>query len=175
MTSTLSLNKRWNLSQTNFSNQCEQTGRHTHTQFVHILVKETLKGTPPFLCSGFSAVHCINPTSCRYILQSRQGHCEGTHFLIFLLKILKDCDNLISMGTRSHISGPRNEMGSVPCLTECTLRLFAFRQKLYGRETGTNIFYSGWTKTMQDFVNFYNKFLYVSLCIDTELSFSNSS
>ena len=79
------------------------------------------------------------------------------------------------MGTRSHISGPRNEMGSVPCLTECTLRLFAFRQKLYGRETGTNIFYSGWTKTMQDFVNFYNKFLYVSLCIDTELSFSNSS
>ena len=28
--STLSLNWRWNLSRKNFSNQCEQTGRHTH-------------------------------------------------------------------------------------------------------------------------------------------------
>ena len=112
----------------------------THT-FVHTLIKETLKGTPPFLCSEFSGVHCINPTCCRYILQSRHGHCKGTHFLIFLLKMLKDCDNLISLGTRSHIFGPRNEMDSVPCLTEFTLCLcnMSFQRKLCGRETDTNI------------------------------------
>ena len=121
MTTTLSLNRRCNLSRKNFSNQCEQAGRYTHTHthtFVHTLIKETLKGTPPFLCSEFSGVHCINPTCCRYILQSRHGHCKGTHFLIFLLKILKDCDNLISLGTRSHIFDPRNEMDYVPCLIE---------------------------------------------------------
>ena len=68
-------------------------------------------------------------------------YCKGTHFLIFLLKMLKDCDNLISLGTRSHIFGPRNETDSVPCLTEFTLRLcnVSFRRKLYRRETGTNI------------------------------------
>ena len=32
--------------------------------------------------------------------------------------MLKDCDNLISLGTRSHIFGPRNEMDSVSCLSE---------------------------------------------------------
>ena len=134
--------------------------------FVHTLIKQMLKGTPPFLCSEFSGVHCINPTCCRYILQSRHGHCKGTHFLIFLLKMLKDCDNLISLGTRSHIFGPRNETDSVPCLTEFTLRLcnVSFRQKLYGRETGTNIsFKMGWRKPMQGFVNFYCKLLYVSI------------
>ena len=112
----------------------------THT-FVHTFIKAPLQGTPPFLCSEFSGVHCINPTCCRYILQSRHGHCKGTHFLIFLLKMLKDCDNLISLGTRSHISGPRNEMDYVPYLTESTLRLcnVSFWRKLYGGETGTNI------------------------------------
>ena len=34
-------------------------------------------------------------------------------FLIFLLKILKDCDNVMLLGTRSHIFGSRNEMDSV--------------------------------------------------------------
>ena len=49
--------------------------------------------------------HTINNsvTCCRYILQSRHGHCKGTHFLYFLLKILKYCENLISLGTRSHM------------------------------------------------------------------------
>ena len=105
------------------------------------MIKETLKRTPPFLCCEFSCVHCINPTFCMYILQSRHGHCKGSYFFIFLLKILKDCDNLISLGTRSHIFGPRNEMDSVPCLTEFTLRLcnVSFQRKLYERETGTNI------------------------------------
>ena len=109
--------------------------------FFHILIKETLKGTPPFPFSEFSGVHCINPTCCRYTLKNRHGHCKGTHFLIFLLKILKDCDNLISLGTRSHIFGPRNETDSVPCLMQFTLRLcnVSFRRKLYGRKTGTNI------------------------------------
>ena len=108
MISTLSLNRRCNLSPTNFSNQCEQAGRHTHT-FVHTFIKAPLQRIHPFLCSEFSGVHCINPTCCRYILQSRHGHCKGTHFLIFLLKMLKDCDNLILLGTRSHIFDPRNE------------------------------------------------------------------
>ena len=116
----------------------------THT-FVRILTKKkTLKGTPPFLCSEFSGVHCTNPTCCRYILQSRHKHCKSTHFFKFLLlKILKDCDNLMSLGTRSHIFGPRNEMDSVPCLTEFILRLcnVSFWRKLYGREMGTNISY----------------------------------
>ena len=105
------------------------------------MIKETLKRTPPFLCCEFSCVHCINPTFCMYILQSRHGHCKGSYFFIFLLKILKDCDNLISLGTRSHIFGPRNETDSVPCLTEFTLRLcnVSFQRKLYERETGTNI------------------------------------
>ena len=130
---------------------------------VHTLLKETLKGTPPFLRSEFSGVHCINPTCCRYILQSRHGHCKGTHFLIFLLKMLKDCDNLISLGTRSHIFGPRNETDSVPRLTEFTLRLcnVSFRRKLYGRETGRNIsFRIGGKKPCQT-VNFYFKLSYV--------------
>ena len=127
-------------SRKNLSNQYEQTGRHTHI-CSHIGTPQTLKGTPPFLHREFSGVHCINPTCCRYILQSRHGHCEGTHFLIFILKILKDCDNLISLGTRSHIFGPRNEMDSVSCQIEFTLCLcnVPFRRKLYGRETGTNI------------------------------------
>ena len=37
-----------------------------HT-FVHTLIKETLKGSPPFLCSEFSGVHCINPTDIFYV------------------------------------------------------------------------------------------------------------
>ena len=47
----------------------------------------------------------------------------------------------MSLGTRSHIFDSRNEMDSVPCLTEFTLRLcnVSFRRKLYERETGTNI------------------------------------
>ena len=112
----------------------------THT-FVPTLIKETLRGKPLFRWSEFSGVHCINPTCFRYILQSLHGHCEGTRFLIFLSKILKDCDNLTSLDARSHIFGPRNEMDSVPCRTEFTLRLcnMSFRRKFYSRKTGTNI------------------------------------
>ena len=96
-----------NLSQKNFSNQCEQTGRHTH-MFHTSIKKKTLKGTPTFLCNEFSGVQFISSTCCRYILQSRHANCKGTHILIFYLKILRDCDNLISLGTRSHIFGLRN-------------------------------------------------------------------
>ena len=63
-----SLSKRSNLSRKNFSNQCDQPGRHTH--IFHTLIKETLRGKPPFLCSEFSGVHCRDPTCCRNILQS---------------------------------------------------------------------------------------------------------
>ena len=80
---------------------------------------------PPFLCSDVSSVHSINPTCCRYILQSLHEHCKSTNILNFLLKILKDCDNLMSLGTRSHIFGPRNGMDSVPYLMEFTLYHFS--------------------------------------------------
>ena len=75
------------------------------------------------------------------MLESRQGHCKSTHFLTFLLKILKDCDNSKPLITRSHTFGPRNEMDSVPGPTEFTLHFcnVSFRLKLYGRETGTNV------------------------------------
>ena len=56
-----------------------QTHTHTHT-FVHTFIKAALQGTPPFLRCELSGVHCINPTCCRYILQSRHGHCKGSHF-----------------------------------------------------------------------------------------------
>ena len=105
--------------------------------FVHTLIKRALL----FLCSEFSGVHCINPTCYRHILQTRHRHCKGTHFLIFLLKILKDCDNLISLGKISYTFGPRNEMDSVSCVTGFTLRVcsVSFRRKLYGCERSTNI------------------------------------
>ena len=90
--------------------------------FFHRFIKETLKETPPFLCNEFSGVHAMNPTWCRCNLQSLHGHYKDTHILIFLLKTLKDCDNLMSLGTIFHIFVPRNEMNSVPCLTEFTLR-----------------------------------------------------
>ena len=95
MTSTLSLNRICNLSRINFSNQCEQAGRHTHTHththtFVHTFIKAPLQGTPPFLCSEFSGVHCINPTCCRYILQSRQSSFSSFGVLTWI-KILNKC------------------------------------------------------------------------------------
>ena len=47
----------------------------------------------------------------------------------------------MSLGTRSHIFGPRNEMDSASCLTEFTLPFcnVSFQEKLHGRKTGTNI------------------------------------
>ena len=139
---------------------------NTHT-FVHTLTKEILKGTPPFLCGELSGVQSINPACCRYILQSLYVHCKSTHFLIFLLKILKNCDNLMLLGTRSHTFGPRNEIDTASCLTEFTLRLCnaSFRRKLYGRETGTNIsFKMNGEKPFQTLnVNLNNKFLHVSM------------
>ena len=49
----------------------------------------------------------------------------------------------MSLGTRSHIYGPRNEIDPVPCLTEFTLRVcnVSFRRKLYGGETDTNVLF----------------------------------
>ena len=130
MTSTLSLNRRVNLSRKiSWNNVNRLADKHT---FARTLIKETLKVTPPFMCSEFSVVHCINPTYCRNILKSWYGHCKGTQFLIFLLKILKDCDNFISLGTRSHILAPRNKMDSVPCLTEFTFVMCHFGENYMG-------------------------------------------
>ena len=139
MTSTLSLNRRCNLSRKNFSNQCEQAGRYTHI-CSHIDQRNTQRNASipvqwVFWCSLYKSYKLqIYFTKLTRILQRHP-------FFNFLKKILKDCDNLISLGTRSHIFGPRNEMDSVPYLTEFTLRLcnVLFRRKLYGRETGTNI------------------------------------
>ena len=137
--STLSLNRRCNLFRINFSNQCEQAGRHTHIcTHIHQSTTPGNASIPVqwnFWCSLHKSymlqIYFTKPTQL------------GTHFLIFLLKMLKDCDNdnLISLGTRSHIFGPRKETDSVPCLTEFTLSLcnVSFRRKFYGRETGTNI------------------------------------
>ena len=88
-----------------------QTHRHTHTHihtFTYTFIIETIKGTPPFVCSEFSGVHFINPKCYSYILESLRAHCKGTHFLFFLLKIFKDCDNLMSLGARFHIFGPKD-------------------------------------------------------------------
>ena len=94
--------------------------------FVHTLTKKKLKGTSPFHSSEFSGAHCINPTYCRYILQSQHEHCKGYR---------------IPLGTGSYIIGQKDEMNSVPCLKEFTIRLcnVSFQQKLYGREMGPNI------------------------------------
>ena len=93
--------------------------KHTHLFTSHIHQRNT-QGNTSIPVSEFSGAQCIIlATYCRYILQSRHGHCKGTHFLIFLLKILKDCDNLISLGTGAHFYSPRNEMDFAPCLTEC--------------------------------------------------------
>ena len=46
----------------------------------------------------------------------------------------------MSLSTRSHIIGPRNEMDSMPCMKEFALRIcnVSFRRKLYGCETDTS-------------------------------------
>ena len=139
MTSTLSLKRRCNLSQKNFSNQCEQAGRLTQI-CSHIDQRNTQGNTSipvqwVFWCSLYKPymlqIYFKKPT------RTLQKH----PFFNFFLEILKDCDNLISLGARSHIFGPRNEINSVPYLTEFTLRLcnVSLRWKLYGRETGTII------------------------------------
>ena len=107
--STQSLNRRQNLSWENFSNKYEQI-RDTYT-FVHTLIKKALKEATLFLCREFSGVFSVNTTRCRFILRIVQGHCKYTHFQLFLLEILKDSDNLRSLGVRSHIFGPRNKHG----------------------------------------------------------------
>ena len=112
MISTLSLNRRCNLSPTNFSNQCEQAGRHTHIcTHIHQSTTPGNASIPVqwvFWCSLYKSymlqIYFTKPT------RTSQRH----PFLIFLLKILKDCDNLILLGTRSHIFGPRNKMNYVP-------------------------------------------------------------
>ena len=135
--STLLLSRRCNFSRRNFSNQREQTGWHTHI-YSHINQRKTQRNASihvqwVFRCSLYKSymlkIYFTKPT---WTLQRNA---------FFFLKILKDCDNVISLGTRSHIFGPRNEMDSVPCLTEFTLRLcnVSFWRKCYGREKGTNI------------------------------------
>ena len=83
----------------------------------------------------------------------------------------------MSLGTKSHISGPRNEMDSVPCLAEFTLRVCnaSFQRKLYGCETSTNTSFKmdgerPW-KTLWISIVRICTFLW---CIDAELSSSNS-
>ena len=108
---------------------------HTHL-FTHWPKKYSKERLIPvqwvFYCSLYKSymlqIYFIKPT------RTLQRH----PFLIFLLKILKDCDNLISLGTRSQMFGPRNEMDSVPCLTEFTLCFcnVSFRWKLYGAWDG---------------------------------------
>ena len=49
----------------------------------------------------------INHNCTRYILHILLGHPSGTHLLILNLKELRDSDSVISLGTKSHIFGPR--------------------------------------------------------------------
>ena len=49
----------------------------------------------------------INHSCTRYILHILLGHPLGTHLLILNLKELRDSDSVISLGTKSHIFGPR--------------------------------------------------------------------
>ena len=58
-----------------------------------------------------------------YVLQSLQGHSDGIHFLIFLLKISRDSESFMSFGKMSHIFRAKKETVSVQYLTEITLRL----------------------------------------------------
>ena len=119
MTSTLSLNRRCNLSWKNSSNKCEQTGRHPHL-FTHWSKKHSNERLhscavkflvfKPYLLQ----IYFTKPT------RTLQKH---PFFNFSFIKILKDCHYLISLGTRSHIFDPRNETDFVPCLTEFTLHL----------------------------------------------------
>ena len=49
----------------------------------------------------------VNPTCPRYILHILHGHPSWTNLLILNLKPLRDSDSFISLGTKSHIFGPR--------------------------------------------------------------------
>ena len=57
----------------------------------------------------------IDPTCPRYILHILHGHHSGTHLLISNLKPLRDSDSFISLGTKSHVFGPRKYTDSVSC------------------------------------------------------------
>ena len=46
-----------------------------------------------------------SPTSSRYTVQILFVYHSGTHLLILNLKVLKDSDSFISLGTKSHIFG----------------------------------------------------------------------
>ena len=54
------------------------------------------------------------PTPSTYLLQSLQGQLFGSYFLIDFLKLLRDWTFFITIGTISHIFGPRYEILSVP-------------------------------------------------------------
>ena len=64
----------------------------------------------------------INPTCDTYLSQSLQRRSHGNHFLIFLLKILRDSESFISFGKISHIFGAK-KTATVLYLTEFTFRL----------------------------------------------------
>ena len=82
---------------------------HTHT---HWSKKHSKENSIPVLWVFWYSLYKS------YMLQiyftKPTGTLQRHPFLIFLLKILKDCDNLILLGTRSHIFGPRNKMNYVP-------------------------------------------------------------
>ena len=83
-------------------------------------------------------------------------------FFLFLLKVLKDRDNLISLGTRSLVQ----EMKWILYRVSRDLP-FIFVMCHYGENymsmRRAQIYNLKWRKTMQDFINFYSKFLYVSM------------
>ena len=61
--------------------------------------------------------HNVNhkkPTPSTYLLQSLRGQLFGIHFLIIFLKLLWDWAFFNSIGTISHIFGPRYKIVSMP-------------------------------------------------------------
>ena len=71
----------------------------------------------------FDFHYSYKPTCGTYVLQSLQGHSDGIHFFIFLLKISRDSEPFMSFGKMSHIFGAKKGTVSVPYHTEFTLRL----------------------------------------------------
>ena len=88
---------------------------HLYTIIIVITYNFILSKTR-FLC--YYKPHL--PKICLYILH---GHSSGTHLLILNLKALEESDSLISLGTISHIFGPRSNTDSVTCQKEFALIL----------------------------------------------------
>ena len=63
----------------------------------------------------------INPTWVSPQGHSLQGHSTGTHFFIFPLTIWRVSKSFISLGKISHIFGAKDDVDSMPYLTDLTL------------------------------------------------------